>query len=176
MSQRWRMFALRHTIIGATLQQQSTFIQVTEFPHADEIVVHSRNFPFSGLPSGACKQWHSFRHQIQSNVPFTDEGVGGWGSWKRHCIQHAHRDVMQVQILQGCICVYIMNSQQSWDHRAMNSLPKCENTAAQQSECRASVTDDNDNEQDSNRTLSHWPLCTTAPLFLKDVIKYECSK
>lgn len=46
---------LGHTIIGAAFQQQSAFFQVSEFPHADEIVVHSRNFPLSGLPGGACQ-------------------------------------------------------------------------------------------------------------------------
>lgn len=43
------------TVVGAALQQQATFFQVTKFPHADEIVVHSRNFPLSWLPSGACR-------------------------------------------------------------------------------------------------------------------------
>lgn len=51
---------LRRTIIGATFQQQSAFIQVTEFCYADEIVVHAGNLPLSGLASGACRwtqQW-----------------------------------------------------------------------------------------------------------------------
>lgn len=43
------------TIVRAALQQQAVFIQVTELPHADEVVVHSRNLALSGLPSGACK-------------------------------------------------------------------------------------------------------------------------
>lgn len=46
-----------------------------------------------------------------------------------------------------------------------------ENTAAQLSESTASVTDDNDHEQDLNCTLSLW--LPTAPLSLKDAIKYH---
>lgn len=46
---------LTPTIVCAALQQQSIFIQLTEFPHADEIVVHSRNLSFPRLPSGACE-------------------------------------------------------------------------------------------------------------------------
>lgn len=41
------------TVVGAALQQQSIFIELTEFSHADEIVIHSRNLPLPGLPSGA---------------------------------------------------------------------------------------------------------------------------
>lgn len=80
----WFSILLRRTIIGATFQQQSAFIQVTEFGDADEIVVHSRNLPLSGLPSGACRwpqQWQGLGHQIKWNAPFTREGVdGGVGS------------------------------------------------------------------------------------------------
>lgn len=43
---------LDHTIIGATLQQHPTFLQLPELRHSDEVVVHSWNFLVSGLPSG----------------------------------------------------------------------------------------------------------------------------
>lgn len=69
---------LGRTIVGAAFEQQSAFIQVTEFGYVDEIVVHSRNLPLSGLSSGACRrpqQWQGLGHEIEWNAPLTNEGV-----------------------------------------------------------------------------------------------------
>ena len=174
---------LRRTIVGAALQQQSTFLQVAELPHADEVVVHSRNFPLSGLPSGACQtvtqcktEWNNppppEKQKNERNEPLTNT-LGGAGSDTVFSMAPTGIRFKSKYRTQGCICVYIMNSQQSWDHRATNSLLKYENgrrkkkkkhthaavTAAQLSEYRASVTDANDNEQDLNCRLLLRLLC-----------------
>lgn len=130
---------LTPTIVRAALQQQSVFIQITEFPHADEIVVHSRNLSLSGLPSGACEtSTLSDVASLDWMCHFSHWTGPTWGSSKWGTIQPACREEIWFQILQACSHIYIMNNQQRWDHRAMNPFNIMWKTLRQQ---RSSVID-----------------------------------
>lgn len=125
------MSAPTRTIVCAALQQQSTFIQLTEFPHADEIVVHSGNFSFSRLPSGACKTM-----TVSDISRMLHSPLKGWvGEPEVTLYPSSPRGSHSIPDTAGPHpCVYSMNSRQRRDHGAMNLLIKCENTAAQRQE------------------------------------------
>lgn len=128
----WVCILLRRTIIGAAFQQQSAFIQVTEFGYADEIVVHSRNLPLSGLPSGTCRrprQWQGLGHQIKRKAPFMNEGVSAACTGVPTGMWFTSTRSRKVQPL----CLHQEQSERR-DRRATNSRLKYQNTAAQVSQ------------------------------------------
>lgn len=116
----WFFILLRRTIVGATFQQQSAFIQFPELGYADEIVVHSRDLPLSGLPSGACRwprQWQEFRTPNQVECTISEcrgEPTGVW--FTSTAAERCSLSVCSIQVNRR-------------DHRA-NSWVKHQNTAA----------------------------------------------